>query len=78
MFFFIFDDLCAFAMLLLMFVPSLVENGCKTKSVLQIENSGSTTTLIPEKSEARVLKKKSVFSQSTFFSREILSLIDKI
>ena len=32
-------------MLLLMFVPSLVENGCKTKSVLQIENSGSTTTL---------------------------------
>jgi len=45
LFFFIFDDLCAFAMLLLMFVPSLVENGCKTKSVLQIENSGSTTTL---------------------------------
>ena len=32
-------------MLLFTFMPNFVENGWKTKTVLQIQNPGSTTTL---------------------------------
>ena len=40
-----FDDLYTLNMLLFTFMPNLVENGWKTKKVLQIQNPGNTTTL---------------------------------